>query len=187
MVLTTWTKNSFLIGWWWQTVSDFEVMDWNWKFKVVGKVKLKYGYTFNKISKFSVHLTKQPTMTLPLACTEGLQAIIISYKATKPGFSFYRMQWTVEGSVFGAVSLWFFVCVWNISGNCWTDVHQTHTEDVVGPLLGRVWRSRSLGTKKRHFSAFLVDCVQFMLGKTSLSSSLFIMFISCYSKFRFIC
>jgi len=26
---------------------------------------------------------------------------------------YYRTQWTAEGSVFGAVSLWLFVCVWN--------------------------------------------------------------------------
>ena len=28
----------------------------------------------------------------------------------------YRTQCTAEGSVFGAVSLWFFVCVWNTPG-----------------------------------------------------------------------
>ena len=31
-------------------------------------------------------------------------------------YAYYRTQSTAEGSVFGAVSLWFFVCVWNISG-----------------------------------------------------------------------
>jgi len=30
--------------------------------------------------------------------------------------SFYHTQWTVKGSVFGTVSMWFFDCVWNISG-----------------------------------------------------------------------
>ena len=29
---------------------------------------------------------------------------------------YYRTQWTAEGSVCGAVSPWFFVSVWNISG-----------------------------------------------------------------------
>jgi len=28
----------------------------------------------------------------------------------------YHKQWTAEGSVFGAISLCFFVCVWNILG-----------------------------------------------------------------------
>ena len=47
--------------------------------------------------------------------------------------------------------LWRF-CVWNISG---TDFCQIHREDVFGPSLGQVWRSRSKVTlttdKKRGF------------------------------------
>jgi len=54
---------------------------------------------------------------------------------------------------FGAASLWFFVCVWNISGNRRTDLHQIHTEDLFAPSLGRVQRSTIKVTrdKKRHF------------------------------------
>jgi len=41
--------------------------------------------------------------------------------------------------------------------NCWTDLCQTDTEDVFGPLLRRVWRSRS--------RSILAACVWFILGK----------------------
>jgi len=57
-------------------------------------------------------------------------------------------------------------CVWSLA---WTSLKVNVTRD-----------------KKMAFLAFLMDCVQFMFGKTSLASNLFIMFISCYSKFRFI-
>jgi len=62
------------------------------------------------------------------------------------------------------------------------DLCHIHIEDVFGPSLGRVWRSRSkvkvTRDQKRHFSALLVACVRFMFGKTSLASScLFIHFI----------
>ena len=43
-------------------------------------------------------------------------------------------------------------------GNRWTDLRQIHGEDVFGPSLGRVWRSRSIS------AAY----VRFMIGKTSL-------------------
>jgi len=43
-------------------------------------------------------------------------------------------------------------------GNCWMDLRQIHTEDMFGPLLAWVWRSRSV----------LAACVRFMFGKTSL-------------------
>ena len=49
------------------------------------------------------------------------------------------------------------VCVWNISRNCWTDLRQIHTEDVFGPSLGWVWRSKSISAA----------WVRFMFGKTS--------------------
>jgi len=42
--------------------------------------------------------------------------------------------------------LWLFVffclCM-KYLGNCWTDLREIHREDVFGPLLGRVWMSRS--------------------------------------------
>jgi len=31
-----------------------------------------------------------------------------------------------------------FVCVWNISGNRWTDLCQIHMENMFGPSFGRV-------------------------------------------------
>jgi len=43
-------------------------------------------------------------------------------------------------------------------GNRWTDLQQIHTEDMFGPSLGRVWRSRSISAA----------CVRFVFGKTSL-------------------
>jgi len=59
---------------------------------------------------------------------------------------------------FGAVSLWFFVCVWNISGNRWTDFHQIHTEDVFGPCSdefeGQGPKARPPGTKTEFFGPF---------------------------------
>jgi len=99
----------------------------------------------------------------------------------------YRTQWTAGGSVFGAVSLFFFVCVWNISGTA-----ERHKEDVFGPSLGRVWRSKSKvkgqkstspEIKKRHFSALSGACVRFMVGKTSLASSLFSTFVIVFTAF----
>ena len=48
--------------------------------------------------------------------------------------------------------------LWNI----WTDLRQIHTEDVFGPSLGRVWRSKSISTA----------CVRFMFGKHLCSSLL---------------
>jgi len=84
--------------------------------------------------------------------------------------SYYHMQWTQEGFLFGTVRLWFFVCVWNILG--WTDLRQIHTEDVFGPSLQWVWRSRSkVRDKKTAFSALSVACTWFMFSKTSLASS----------------
>ena len=71
-------------------------------------------------------------------------------------------------------SVVFFVSVWNILG---TDLCQIHTEDMFGPSLGQVWRSRSRSNvkvtsdKKRHFLALLAACVRFMFVKISLASS----------------
>jgi len=41
-------------------------------------------------------------------------------------------------------------------GNRWTNLRQIHTEDMLGPYLGQVWRSRSKspGTKKAFFDLF---------------------------------
>jgi len=72
----------------------------------------------------------------------------------------------------------FFVCVWNISRNCWTDFHHIHTEDVFGPHLdefdGQGQRSKSPGTKTAFFGPF-GSLWRFVFGKTSLASS----FVCC--------
>ena len=47
-----------------------------------------------------------------------------------------------------------FVCVWNVSANCWTDLHQIHREDVFGRSLRGVWISRSTGIKNDIFGPF---------------------------------
>ena len=87
---------------------------------------------------------------------------------------YYRMQWTAEGSVFGAVSLCYFVCVWNISGTA-KRICTKFTQKMCLVLRsdefeGQVKRSKSPGIKTA-FSALLAACVQFMFGKTSLASS----------------
>jgi len=47
-------------------------------------------------------------------------------------------------------------------------LRQIHTEDMFGPSLGRVWRSRSkdkvVRDKTWHFWALLAACVWFMFG-----------------------
>ena len=86
----------------------------------------------------------------------------------------YHTQWTAEGSVFGAVSLWFFVCVWNISGTaeriCAIFTRKTCLVWSVACTSLKVKGQGHQG-QKRHFSAVKAACVQFMFGKTSLASS----------------
>jgi len=70
--------------------------------------------------------------------------------------SLYRRQWTAEGSVFGAVSMCFFVWVWNIPATAERICAKFTRKTCFGPSLGRVWRcqrSRSPG-QKRHFRPF---------------------------------
>ena len=61
-------------------------------------------------------------------------------------------------------------------GNRWTDLRQIHTEDVFGPSLGQVWRSRSKANNTRDqmaFSALSAACVQrrcFQCGSVPLRS-----------------
>jgi len=84
--------------------------------------------------------------------------------------------------------LWLFLCV-KYLWNRWTDLHQIHTEDVFGPSLGRVWRSRSKAkvtrNKTRHFLALLADCMHFVFGKTSLASSVVVVVVSIYEPYVF--
>jgi len=57
------------------------------------------------------------------------------------------------------------------------DLHQIDMEDMFGPLLRLVLRSRPrskvkvIRVKKRHFPVLLAACAWFMFGKTSLASS----------------
>ena len=81
----------------------------------------------------------------------------------------YCMLWTVEGSIFGDVSLWLFLCVWNISGKPLNGFVLYSQERCVWSLARaslkvkvKVKVSRD---KKRHFSTPSAACVQFMLIK----------------------
>jgi len=82
--------------------------------------------------------------------------------ASQSGMFFFETQCTcssAEGSVFGAISLWFFVCVWDISGTaeriCTKFRGKTclvpHSEEFEGQ--GRRSRSKS-GTKSGIFRPF---------------------------------
>ena len=66
-------------------------------------------------------------------------------------YAYYRTQSTAEGSVFGAVSLWFFVCLWNISGAaeriCTKFTRKTCLVPRSDKFEGQAQRSRSPGTK----------------------------------------
>jgi len=48
--------------------------------------------------------------------------------------NYYCTQWTTERSVFGAISLWFCLCMKYLQ-NHWMDLRQIHMEDVFGPSL----------------------------------------------------
>jgi len=78
----------------------------------------------------------------------------------------YRTQWTAEGSVFGAVGLWFFLFVYEISRVRWTDLHGRRVWSLARTSLkvkvkGQRWRHQG---QKRHFSALSTACVRFMFG-----------------------
>jgi len=89
------------------------------------------------------------------------------------------MQWTAEGSVFGAVSLWFFCLCMKYLRTAERICVKFPRKTCVVPRLdkfeGHCERPRSPGTKQ-HFSALLAACVRFMFGKTSLASGLFLVF-----------
>jgi len=75
----------------------------------------------------------------------------VKVKCGQRSFYSYSMQWTAEGSVFGAVSVWVFCFRVKYPWKHWIDLHQINTEEVFGSSLGRVWRSRSPGTKMAFF------------------------------------
>jgi len=77
----------------------------------------------------------------------------------------------VEGSVFGAVSLWFlFVC--KISPELLNGFAPNLYVRRVWSIAPKSLKVRSPG-KKRYFSALSAACMQLMFGKTSLASSFF--------------
>ena len=88
----------------------------------------------------SVALLSSFIIRWPYSASEVFD-ILALYKSDY--YYYYHTQWTVKGSVVGVVSLWFFCLCMKYLGNCWTDFRQIHMEDAFGPLLGRVWRSRS--------------------------------------------
>ena len=99
-------------------------------------------------------------------------------------FTLYHTKWTADGSVFWHRQSVFCLCM-KYLGNRWTDLRHIHTRR-------RVWsvartslkvkvkdqRSRSPGTKRRHFSAVSAACVRFMFGKTSLASSYLFIYLT---------
>ena len=77
------------------------------------------------------------------------------------------------------LALWLFCSYMKYPGNRWMDLRQTHTEDVLGPSLGRVWRSRSKirfqghqGQNTAFFGRFGGLSAVCGFGKTALASSL---------------
>jgi len=60
-------------------------------------------------------------------------------------------------------------------GNRWTDLRQIHTEDVLGPSLGRAWWPRSISAA----------CTRFMFGKHFCSSSEIFSAIATHSSVDF--
>ena len=77
----------------------------------------------------------------------------------------YCMQKTAEGFVFGAISLWFFVCVWNISGTAKRICAKFTRKRCLVPRSDEFEGHQG---QKRHFLALLMACVQFVFGKTSV-------------------
>ena len=87
--------------------------------------------------------------------------------------AFYHTQWTARGSVFGTISLWFFLCVWNISRTAeWIYARFTRKTYLV-PRWDEFEGQGQQGQKQHFFdfSALTAPCVLFMFGKTSLASS----------------
>ena len=90
---------------------------------------------------------------------------------------FFRMQWTAEASVFGAVSLVFFVCVWNIWGgeNHWT-ICAIFTRKITSLKVKGRQRSKSPGTTTTFFGPFGGLCAIY----ASLASSSTFSFYFCH-------
>jgi len=85
---------------------------------------------------------------------------------------YYRMQWNAEGSVVGAVRLWCFVCVWNISGTAeWICAKFSHKMCLVPH--SDEFEGQGHQGQKRHFSDPSAAFVWFLFRKTSLAVLVF--------------
>jgi len=79
----------------------------------------------------------------------------------------------MEGSGFGSICLWFFLFLYQIFREPPNGFFAKFTQTCLVPGLDNFegQRSRSPGTKKRHFSALSTTCMRLMFRKTSLASS----------------
>jgi len=85
------------------------------------------------------------------SCKRGLRFRIQFY---------YRTQWTAYKVLFFWRCMWPFCLCTKYLGNCGADLRQIHLEDVFGPSLEQVWRSRSISAA----------CVRFMFRRHPCSS-----------------
>jgi len=121
----------------------------------------RFGVAFQSMNRSRFLLVRVASRSCLLWCLAS-HGVMSHWRALLPHavncgrFCFWRRQTVI-----------FCLCVKYLGNHC-----QIRTEDVFGPSLGRVWRSRSKspGTKTA-FSALSAACVRFMFGKTSLTSS----------------
>jgi len=87
----------------------------------------------------------------------------------------YRMQWTAEGSVFGTMSLWIVLFVYEISreplNGFATNSHGRHNE-----FEGQGHQGQ------KHLLDLSAACVRFVFGKTFLASSLLFVWVMNYTS-----
>jgi len=87
-----------------------------------------------------------------------LNIVFISLFFKCYSLNFYCTLWTAEGSVFGAVSLRFFICVWNISGTaeriCAKFARKTCLVPCSDEFEDQGQRSRSPRTRRHFFRPF---------------------------------
>jgi len=90
--------------------------------------------------------------------------------------------------VFSDVSLWFFVCVWNIPEPLNGFAPNSHGRRVWSLALTSLKvkvKDQGHQGQKRHFSAFSAACVRFIFGKASLASS-FILFYFLFQIWKYV-
>ena len=143
-------------------------------------------YSCTNFDDYFVQLPLQPYLysEIDSSCGSSVAAIHESCLVY-----YYRTQWTAEGSVFGAVSLWVFVCVWNISGTaeriCAKFTRKTCLVHRSDEFKDQGQRSRSPGTKTAFFG-LSATCVRFMFGKTSLASNFASFYVRQKVSFSFV-